>query len=109
MKPVALSVVTYDRESPNVCCKEERPGGVDSTARKASRPGEACLLEKWPAAVGQQRRCRHAAYIPDVFTAGLRFTALCVLSIVHTPSSSIRPPIPTATFFFFFFALTYAA
>ena len=46
MQPVVLSVVTYDWERPNVCYKEERSGGVGSTARKASRPGEACLLEK---------------------------------------------------------------
>lgn len=52
MKPVVLSVVTYDWERPNVCYKEERSWGVGSTARKASRPGEACLLEKWPAAIG---------------------------------------------------------
>lgn len=37
----------------------------------------------------------------DVFTAGPDDSAVC-LSTVHTPSSSIRLPIPTATFFFFF-------
>lgn len=102
MKPVALSVVTYDWENPHVCCKEERSGGVDSTARKASRPGEACLLEKWPAAIGQQRRCRHAAYRPDVFSLQCSDLQRCIF-IYHPHIQFFDKASHSHCYFFFFF------
>ena len=49
------------------------------------------------------RRCRHAAYTPDVFSLqGSDYSAVC-LSTIHTSRSS------HSHCYFFFFALTYAA
>lgn len=93
-----LSVIIYYWYSPNLCFKEEKSAGLDSTARRGT--GEAKYLHAWPPAfISRDIACRLDHFLFQC--------SLFVAPYIYLPQSNslIRLPNPSATFF----ALTYAA